>query len=202
MAAAKVRLERARNAVATLDAATALADMHSAWWGFLLAADGIYSKLEQGANGNRKSEPWFGKVKHLRKTDPLLSYIHQARNSDEHGIDDSSFTAVTATPTNPDVEIIQSLDPNDPTTTNLTIKVSKTIPKGTAIAGLATGVALRAVTNRGAKFLVPTHHLGQQLKDNSVREVARAGLRYLEKSSRRSWPLINRGGFFGAVLVI
>jgi hypothetical protein len=132
LAAAKVRLERARSAVAAIDAATALADMHSAWSTFLFAADEIYSKLEQGAKGNGA---WFGYVKRLRKTDPLLSYIYQARNSDVHGIDDSSFTAVTATPTHPDVEIIQSLDPNNPTTTNLTIKVSKAIPKGTTIAG-------------------------------------------------------------------
>jgi hypothetical protein len=180
LAAAKVRLERTRNAVAAIDAGTALADMHSAWWTFLLAASGVYLKLEQGAKGNGKSESWFGKVKHLRKTDPLLSYIHQARNCDQHGIDDSSFTAVTATSTHPDVEIIQSLDPNNPMTTNLTIKVSKAIPKGTTIAGLAPGIALRAVTNRGAIFLVPTHHLGQQLKDNTMQEVARAGLRYLE----------------------
>jgi hypothetical protein len=181
LAAAKVRLKRAQKAVAALDTAIALADMHSAWWTFLLAADGIYSKLEQGAKGNGKSEPWFGKVKHLRKTDPLLCYIHQARNSERHGIDDSSFTAVTATPTtHPDVEIIQSLDPNNPTTANLTIKVSKAIPARTPIAGLASGIALRAVTNRGATFLVPTHHLGQQLKDNTMQEVARAGLRYLE----------------------
>lgn len=153
LAAAKVRLERARDAVARLDAATTLADMHSAWSAFLLAAAAVYSKLERGANGKGKCEAWLGKVRHLRKTDPLLSYIHQARNSDEHSIDDSSFTAVIVTPpTNPDVEIIQSLDPKNPTTTNLTIKVSKPIPKGPHIAALAYAIGLRAVTNRGATF--------------------------------------------------
>jgi hypothetical protein len=66
LAAAKVRLECAKNAVAVLGAATNPADMHSAWWAFLLAADGVYSKLEQGAQSNGKSKAWFGSVTRLR----------------------------------------------------------------------------------------------------------------------------------------
>jgi hypothetical protein len=86
LAAAKVRLERAKNAVTALDTAITLADMHSAWSAFLLAAGGIYSKLQRGAKGDSKSVAWFGGITHVRKTDPLLSYIHQARNSEEHSV--------------------------------------------------------------------------------------------------------------------
>lgn len=43
--------------------------------------------FEQGAKGNSKSVPWFGRKKGERKRDPLLSYLHHARNSSEHGIE-------------------------------------------------------------------------------------------------------------------
>ena len=84
---AKIRLQRAEKALAELRAAEYFDDAESAWSDFLLASSGIYSKLEQGAKGYPKSEPWFGAEKNLRKTDPLLRYIHFARNAEEHGIE-------------------------------------------------------------------------------------------------------------------
>jgi hypothetical protein len=56
------------------------------WENFLIAANGIYSKLERGAKTNGKSKAWYGRKKHERKNDPLLSYLHHARNAAEHGI--------------------------------------------------------------------------------------------------------------------
>lgn len=84
---AKSRLLKAEKASFDLKAASSFEEAESAWSDFLLAASGVYSKLEQGAKGYSKSEPWFGVEKRLRKTDPLLRYIHFARNSDEHGIE-------------------------------------------------------------------------------------------------------------------
>lgn len=84
---AKIRLQKAERALTDLKSAEYFDDAESAWSDFLLAASGIYSKLEQGAKGYPKSEPWFGTEKKLRKSDPLLRYIHFARNADEHGIE-------------------------------------------------------------------------------------------------------------------
>ncbi len=84
---AKARLHKAEKSLAELKAAEYFDDAESAWSDFLLAASGIYSKLEQGSKGYPKSDPWFGAEKNLRKTDPLLRYIHFARNADEHGIE-------------------------------------------------------------------------------------------------------------------
>lgn len=84
---AKARLQKAERALAELKAAEYFDDAESAWSDFLLAVSGVYSKLEQGAKGHPKSGPWFGAEKNLRKTDPLLRYLHFARNADEHGIE-------------------------------------------------------------------------------------------------------------------
>jgi hypothetical protein len=57
-------------------------------WSEIVAQLGrVYSKLEQGAKGCKASEPWFGQVKHARGADPLMAYLHHARNSEEHGLD-------------------------------------------------------------------------------------------------------------------
>jgi hypothetical protein len=80
------RLRRAENAAQALASAQSYQQAEDAWSTFLLNANAIYSKLEQGAKGHGSSEAWFGRMKRERKKDPLLSYLHFARNSDEHGI--------------------------------------------------------------------------------------------------------------------
>ncbi|CAN1554733.1 hypothetical protein MCERH10_02341 [Caulobacteraceae bacterium] len=71
-----------------LRSAKSFDDAMSAWSSFLSASSTIYAKLEQGAKGCSKSEPWFGTKRVLRKSDPLLRYILVSRNVDTHGIED------------------------------------------------------------------------------------------------------------------
>lgn len=56
------------------------------WADFLMAANGVYTKLEQGSKGNEKSGCWFKRQRSNQKQDPLLRYLRQARNAEEHGI--------------------------------------------------------------------------------------------------------------------
>ena len=46
--------------------------------------------LNKAAKVSGKASAWYGRVKKLRKDDPLLSYMHHARNSEEHGIEDTT----------------------------------------------------------------------------------------------------------------
>ena len=82
------RLRKARDALTRLEAAMTLDDAESAWADLLLSGNAIYSKLEQGSKASGKASAWFGRAKKARKDDPLLSYMHHARNSEEHGIED------------------------------------------------------------------------------------------------------------------
>ena len=63
-------------------------DVEISWSDLLLAGNGIFSKLEQGSKANGKATGWFGRVKKVRKDDQLLSYMHHARNAEEHSIED------------------------------------------------------------------------------------------------------------------
>jgi len=54
------------------------------WTTFLLHANRVFSKLEQGSKGGACAH-WYGQIKRQRRQDSLLSYVHHARNAGEHG---------------------------------------------------------------------------------------------------------------------
>jgi hypothetical protein len=84
----RARLENACEALQRLDEAQTLDAAERAWSALLLAGNAIYSKLEQGSKVNGQATAWFGRAKHKRKYDPLLCYMHHARNAEEHTIED------------------------------------------------------------------------------------------------------------------
>jgi hypothetical protein len=84
---AKIKLQKAENALQALNEATDYQSAENAWSDLITAASTIYSKLEQGSKTNGTSAAWFGRKKKERRDDPLLRYLHYARNSDEHGVE-------------------------------------------------------------------------------------------------------------------
>lgn len=174
------RLSKAYSAVNRMQLAKDYAALEEAWSDFLMAAGGVYSKLEQGAKGCGASEGWFGRKKHDRKTDELLSYLHHARNADEHGIEPT---------TNHQQRV--GIGGNG-YVRRLVMEGSKVI-EFDADPGIHVVVedfaALVPAHDRryGDSFNPPTQHLGQPIPDTSPIGVARLGLAYLE-------GLISEGG--------
>jgi hypothetical protein len=85
------RFERAKAAFYRMQAATTHNEREAHWSDFLMMANGIYPKLEEGAKGCGKCEAWFGRKVRVRKKDELLRYLHHARNTDEHTIDGTTY---------------------------------------------------------------------------------------------------------------
>ena len=83
---AKSRLRVATQALDDLRNCTKYDDFFDRWFIFLAAWKGIYTTLEQGAKASPQSRQWFGAKKEERKKDPLLQYLFQARNDEEHGL--------------------------------------------------------------------------------------------------------------------
>jgi hypothetical protein len=83
---ARDSLQAAKAAVDQLKDAGDFPTFCRAWSAFLVNSNRIHTKLSAGARLNAKSRQWTGR-KQERKKDPLLRYLHQARNSDEHGIE-------------------------------------------------------------------------------------------------------------------
>jgi hypothetical protein len=61
-------------------------DITPMWSNFLSAANAVYEALKKGKKGFLKSEEWFAKKRRERRLDPLLNYMHHARNASEHGL--------------------------------------------------------------------------------------------------------------------
>ena len=61
------------------------------WLEFLRAWKAGYSKVEQAAKDNARELQWFGAVKKERRADPLLRYLFEARNDEEHGLTQSAI---------------------------------------------------------------------------------------------------------------
>lgn len=167
---ASQRLERARQALQEASASTNHSDFESAWSDFLIALNTIMTVLEKGAHGHATSRQWFGGKKEWIRKDPLLGYLIQARNVDEHGL------APVAAEEPPSLAL-------KATSKNLFVKSFK-IGSGGAITNLdmtdtGGGVpyiqlmpsypVLVSVTDDrfGTSFHPPTQHLGQPLTDET-----------------------------------
>jgi hypothetical protein len=177
---AQERLERAREAVRRMEAADSYKTFEQPWSDFLHAASSIYNKLEQGAKGCPKSEGWYGRKKHDRKKDQLLSYLHQARNTDHHGLGGTTLLQLSAKldARTQGVKLSRGSDGKpvlQPTDESKPFEV------------LPPKVVLKAVKNvlYGDTFMPPKEHLGKQITSDpkelpSALDASRLGLAYLE----------------------
>jgi hypothetical protein len=186
---ANERLEWAQTAVDDLAAATTFAQTRKAWSHFLTAVSQIYSKLEQGSKGNGSSDGWFGRIKHERKTDDLLSYLHHARDGSEHGlalvlkesqrtildyqVGPTSAYAVTIT--------FEGSENSEPVSnikhTNLdTGEVYE--PLKTKLEKILVVSTIRD-DRYGTTFYPPKNHLGKDIESSSPRKLAELAMPYI-----------------------
>jgi hypothetical protein len=180
---AKLRLIKAEKALAIMQAAKTLDDTEEAWTDFLIAAATIYSKLEQGSKQNPISKGWYERKKGERRKDPLLRYLHFARNSNEHGIE----RVVESTGENRDALTGRKLEVNervpttvqqvDPITGQTFGPISKAVMAGPSLR------PMRAHDRRFNDYCDPPEtHLGQPLEFMDFADVlAEAAMPYLRK---------------------
>lgn len=87
ISASRDLLERAKTASTAVDNAASLKEIETGWSNFLTSANRVFSKLEQGAKKNGKSNAWFNQKRVERRENALLRYLQHARNVDEHGLE-------------------------------------------------------------------------------------------------------------------
>ena len=93
---AKEELEKARQAVGILEQTGKIsgAQVKSAWRDFLLAFYIVYQKLRAGAAKDADARQWYDLRENELTADPLLHYVHRARNAATHGLEISAETRV------------------------------------------------------------------------------------------------------------
>lgn len=157
---ATAALENARHALRDLELAETFPGADRAWSEFLVQTHRVFLKLKEGTKGDGRAEAWYGRIANQRKNDPLLQYLHHARNSDEHSLEEVKppITAMSVEP--PEIT-----KPGFQTVT-LTVQLD-------VIGHLA------PVIDRDVHYGVPNEHLGQFIRDPTPISVGHLALAYL-----------------------
>jgi hypothetical protein len=181
---ARSRLRVARRALDDLKACQDMETFHDAWYSFLTSAKNIYSILKLGADtSSPQSRQWYGAKARERRGDPLLQYIYEARNADEHGLgrstkEVSGSIAIgrTAPGYSSAVKVSGSLDRG-----GSSLQVTALDNKPVLVEATPRHIALVPVTARGPRVYPPPEiHLGKKLTSNKPIPVAELTLAYLE----------------------
>jgi hypothetical protein len=176
----KVReeLEEARAALQEMKKAHDLASCEKAWKLFLIHLERVWLKLDSHLCKSPKYKNWLviDHTKHLRKHDPLLSYLTTARGADEHTIEEIVERQPGMCSINPvagDELYIESItNQND----NVFIKTKQPI----SIVLFPPKLNLKSITNRNGTYNPPETHIGNAMKNIEPIDVAEAGLKFYE----------------------
>jgi hypothetical protein len=174
---AKARLQKAKHCIARIKQSKNYADYESAWVDLLIALNTVHCALEQGAKSSPQSRQWYGGKKQIRTKDPLLNYLHQARNADEHGIEpiaEHRAKRLGIRPTG--VTHIKSLMLTEDGKVHIDAEGDPLHIK------VITHVVLIPVFDRrfNTRYDPPTSHLGAALPNDTPLTVGRAGIAYHE----------------------
>jgi hypothetical protein len=90
----RAELRAASRAIEDMRTASSMEEFEAEWRQFLACLEKVWTKVERSCQKVRyKFEPWQGTYHRLRKKDMLLRYLKQARDADNHSIQD--FTKIT-----------------------------------------------------------------------------------------------------------
>lgn len=185
---AKEHLKLAKEAATKLTLEDGFKPYERAWTEFLAQVSRLYSKMEQGSKGCGKSEAWFGRKKHDRKKDPLLSYLHHARDCEEHGIDYGTALRADETtikfPQTAEVSFRALVKVNEDGSVDMRDATVVT-PDGEFSHAEHVNPRVELVTVKDDRFHdsfdPPNEHLGKPLEDVSPPTVAALAISYLER---------------------
>lgn len=174
----RAELRAAARALDSMRNAKSLEEFEAEWKEFLVCLEKVWNKVERSCQPMRnRFEPWQGTYHRLRKKDMLLRYLKQARDADNHSIQD--FTKIE-----PGSRSIRFVNPHGGYIKHMEIRGSEI----TAYEGDPIFVEDRAphpvavpVRNNGEWFNPPTSHLGQPVTTHHPVALAELGLKFYEE---------------------
>ena len=144
-----------------------LIDFESNWIDFLNNLEKIWKKSELECNNISNFQPWQGSFKKERRRDPLLKYLKNARDADQHSIQPITIEK--------DYEI-NIISPKEGQTFGFGEKIEiKTEIKEPRI-------ETKAFKNRGVIYEPPLKHLNNKIKNpKDPIELAELGIIFYEE---------------------
>lgn len=172
------QLKKAASKIEKMEASTFIDEYEGHWIDFLHELERSWNKLISQLKASPKYQGWTrrGQVERLRKQDPILSYLVNARGAEEHSVADISRRSPGGIGINP-------AEGNSLTLRNLKIdggNISFEHEQPVRVDFIPGKMELLEVENRGRKYDVPSSHLGSPLKSNDPVVIARLAIQFYE----------------------
>lgn len=183
---ARSRLRNIDKAIRELEAGGDFDEFTDTWFTFLTAFKSTYTALEQGAKSSPQSRQWFGCKARERRGDELLQYLYQARNDEEHGLEEVAKAVPGRLML--EIKIPESLQ-IDLSNVQIAGDLAR-LPNGDSakvIENIMPRVILVPVRDRERReYQPPQRHLGTELSDASPLAVAKLAQSYLQEMIREA----------------
>jgi len=192
----RARLLKTKHSLAACRAARSYDDFASAWSDFLIHSGGVVHILEAGSKTTPQGRQWYGALKRETREDPLLQYIFQARNAEEHQVHDIAENVPSRVIIGRKGETVILngtfnlsdpmlwLDPNS----YFQGKISTPLGKMPSIERSFGGPKLRPIIDdrHDLEFPVPKEHRGKPLANNDPIYIAALYLKFLEETAQKA----------------
>lgn len=173
----KAELRAAARSIQDMDNASDFEEFEHNWKVFLFCTEKLWEKLEKACDKSSKFPPWQGKYRRIRKKDPLLRYLKQARNADNHSIQDLNFInsgSFTVTRTDPQTGIAGTKHISQEESLNYN-------PDELFINLFAPHPEVLPVVNKGVRYDPPKSHMGERIDDLHPSTLAALGLEFYSR---------------------
>lgn len=168
-------LHKAEQQVELMSQARTLDDFEQHWKQYLHSLERVWSKAEAHFRQYSSWDGLKGKYVKLRKEDPLLSYLTNARGAEEHTVKEITrreLGGLTINPATGNSMFIESL-----VIQNGTIVELKS-PDTLRIDFIPERVCLEPISNRGRSYPPPIEHLGKPVNTLDVISLAKLGAQF------------------------
>lgn len=177
------RLRRSADTVTAMAVTRNYKEFEDLWERFLTDCNAFFDLLHVVTKSNQRARAWYGEKHRQRRNDPLLKYLWEARNSNEHSVADTTelvpssyMIGIPGPGRSSSISISGTIGgPNE----NFTITSLDGLPVHSIIQ--PSYAALLPVTARDKTiYPPPTSHLGNKLSDTTPRNVARLAVVYMD----------------------
>ncbi|WP_180396165.1 hypothetical protein [Klebsiella pneumoniae] len=175
---ARKEIKAAKKCVANMEASQNLDDMEQLWRDCLNHIEKSFTKLLSATTPvKQKFSNIFSTQYQLRKTDKLLVYIKQARDSDNHSIQDISEKKGPAIGINPkhDGDMLHIEKLTFDSQGNILLSSHNAV-----VEFLPERINVIAVKNRGVEYNPPTSHVGKPFLTRNPVELAKSAIIFYE----------------------
>lgn len=184
----KERLRRAADAIADIERARTQDEFRDAWERFLVSIKAIGEVLKTGARGDTGSETALTALWEKVRTDPLLGYLIEARNVEEHGLERSADYEEASLKIGTGGE---SFMLNGSIGTGGRLMITPVNGSMVTVQQTPQETRLLPVSDkRGRVWPVPAQHLGKILDDPSPTTIAKLGLAYFQTVVRDAAAMV------------